>query len=226
MSRMEEILVPWEEAHKYSYQSIRAGVHDQKLVRVYYKNNGEIDPDLTYSDYYCRENGLGKYESVQDANCVVDEPTSRNKRKSGGNGLMGMLAGSVANSIAERRAERAEDRAEDRAERRAERAEERAERRAERAELFADLRSMITNKDSEEEREEQEEYEEQEEREEQQEHEERKEIAEEFDEMRKEMKQGLDDVREEVAKGINEARKEFSNVAKRFSSVFNKRFNK
>lgn len=66
---------------KYKDVSTTSGKHEAK---VWYKDNGSIDEDYTYSDSYLRSNGLGRYAKKAESSSKSSSSKSSSSKSSGG----------------------------------------------------------------------------------------------------------------------------------------------
>ncbi len=93
--RSEWVVLPWDESLKYAHRILGGKdceserLNEFAKVEIWYKDNGEIDPDLTYDSAYCRKNGLGKYakQGKEDLDNEAKKARGKEKEKKSGCGI-------------------------------------------------------------------------------------------------------------------------------------------
>ena len=80
---------------KYKDVSTISGKHEAK---VWYKDNGSIDEDYTYSDSYLRSKGLGRYAKKAESSSKSSSSKSSSSKSSGGSSFSLFGSGSKNNS--------------------------------------------------------------------------------------------------------------------------------
>lgn len=80
---------------KYKDVSTSSGKHEAK---VWYKDNGSIDEDYTYSDSYLRSKGLGRYAKKAESSSKSSSSKSSSSKSSGGSSFSLFGSGSKNNS--------------------------------------------------------------------------------------------------------------------------------
>ena len=107
--KREDVKISQEEACSCKYKSI-SHLRGESYATVWYEG-GEINPEMTYTDSYCRSKGLGKY-----AKSNRSKSSSSSSRRGTGSGAAvgGGIGGLVKNAFGESPEEKAEREREDR----------------------------------------------------------------------------------------------------------------
>ena len=80
MSR-DEILVEGVELGKYSNIIHRNG---KNYAQIYYRDDGSINEESTYSDFYKRKNKIGRYANESDDESKAKKERKKSKKEGGG----------------------------------------------------------------------------------------------------------------------------------------------